>query len=287
MSPTSLLDPTGGLRLAALHALAQKPAPFAPGEPHFWDNPHIATQMLQVHLDPTLDAASRRPEIIARTVAWIVETLGLQPGMDLLDLGCGPGLYTQRFAALGLHVTGMDFSANSLAYARQHDPASTYLHQNYVTLDHEAAYDVVTLIYGDFCVLEDADRDRLLDAVRRALRPGGAFVLDVTTPVHVEQEAFPNEWYVAPEGGFWKPGPHLVLQQRYHYPEADLTLDQYLVIEEDGTLSVYHNWLHHYTPPTLIPVLEARGFTVAATHGDLTGAPYTPDSRWLGVIART
>lgn len=287
MTPTPLINPEGLLRLDVLHALAQKPPLFAPAEPRFWDDPYIATQMLLAHLDPTLDAASRRPETIMRSVAWIVETLGLQPGMDLLDLGCGPGLYTQRFAALGFNVTGMDLSENSLAYAREHDAASTYIHQNYVTLDHEAAYAVVTLIYGDFCVLEDADRDRLLDAIRRALRPGGAFVLDVTTPVHVEQEAFPNEWYVAPEGGFWKPGPHLVLQQRYHYPEADTTLDQYLVLEANGTLSVYHNWLHHYTPATLIPVLEAHGFTVEGVYGDLTGAPYTAASRWLGVVART
>jgi SAM-dependent methyltransferase len=287
MTPTPLITPEGRLRLDVLHAAAQKPARLAPGEPRFWDDPYIATQMLKAHLDPETEAASRRPETIERTVVWIMDTLKLQPGMDLLDLGCGPGLYTKRFATRGLHVTGMDFSANSLAYARAHDPASTYLLQNYVTLDHEAAYDAVTLIYGDFCVLEDADRDRLLDAIRRALRPGGAFVLDVTTASYMAEAAFPNEWYIAPEGGFWKPGPHLVLQQRYHYPEDDTTLDQYLVIEEDGTFSAYHNWLHHYSPATLTPILEAHGFTLEGVYGDLTGAPYTPDSRWLGVVART
>ncbi len=75
--------------------------------------------MLATHLDPTIDLASRRPETIDRTVAWIVETLGLEPGDSVLDLGCGPGLYTQRFAQRGQRVSGVDYSRRSIEYAGQ------------------------------------------------------------------------------------------------------------------------------------------------------------------------
>lgn len=102
------------LDLNTLCRLQEQPPLFAPGAEHFWTDPHIARQMLAAHLDPTTDAASRRPETIQRSVAWIVQTLGLRPGNRVLDLGCGPGLYAIRLAQDGLQVTGVDFSQNSI-----------------------------------------------------------------------------------------------------------------------------------------------------------------------------
>ena len=62
------------LPIEALFHLQKPPAPFSPGEPHFWTDPHIARQMLAVHLDPETDAASRRPETIQRTVDWLIKS---------------------------------------------------------------------------------------------------------------------------------------------------------------------------------------------------------------------
>lgn len=52
--------------IAQLIELQHKPEPFTPGEPLFWDDPHISSQMLQYHMDPKTEAASRRPETIDR-----------------------------------------------------------------------------------------------------------------------------------------------------------------------------------------------------------------------------
>lgn len=42
----------GRLDLSWLQQLRQRPAPFTPGDPLFWDDPHISRQMLAIHLDP-------------------------------------------------------------------------------------------------------------------------------------------------------------------------------------------------------------------------------------------
>ncbi|NTU54630.1 MAG: hypothetical protein HGA79_00090 [Anaerolineales bacterium] len=47
--------------ISQLIELQQKPEPFTPGEPLFWDDPHISKQMLDVHLNPNIEAASRKP----------------------------------------------------------------------------------------------------------------------------------------------------------------------------------------------------------------------------------
>jgi hypothetical protein len=118
------------------------------------------------------------------------------------------------------------------------------------------------------------------------LKPGGRFVFDVNTFRNLQSRWSGTSWQVAPEGGFWKPGPYLVLQQGFHYPEADTALEQFLVIEDDGTMTVYRNWFHYYSVETISAVLEGQGFTVEGVYGDLTGAPLTDDGEWIGVIAQ-
>ena len=109
-------------------------------------------------------------------------------------------------------------------------------------------------------------------------------MLDVSTPSLRDRVGLKNGWYVA-QSGFWRPGPHLVLEQGFAY-EGDIFLDQYVVIEENGKISVYRNWFQDYTAVTIRAELESNKFTVESLWSDLMGAPYNPASDWIGVIAR-
>ncbi|NPV08331.1 MAG: class I SAM-dependent methyltransferase [Anaerolineae bacterium] len=279
----------GGLDLSLLRRLAQRPPLFAPHQARFWDDPYISRQMLAAHLDPHTDAASRRPETIEAIVAWLVSHLGLQPGDAVLDLGCGPGLYASRLSRRGLRVTGVDFSPNSLDYARRQAWEDgleiEYVQLNYLKLDYRERFDAAFLIYFDLAVLSDADRDEVVRRTRRALKPGGAFVFDVPTARWPRPPDGYQEWDVS-AGGFWKPGPYLRLTQHFDYPEAEAQVQQTIVIEEDGTLSLYRIWDRSYSPETVTAMLEAQGFRVESLWADLTGRPLEPDSPALGVVAR-
>ena len=283
---TERLIAEGSVRLNVLRGLADPPQPWERGEPLFWDDPHIATQMLAVHLDPNTSAASAPPEVVDKRVDWIIRRLDLGRGDSLIDLGCGPGLYARRFATAGLHVTGVDLSENSINYARSQDPVSTYRCENYLKLADTDAYDAAALISGDYCVLTDTERSTLLANIHRALKPGGWLVLDVTTQIHHVRYNCGDGWSVHPEGGFWKAGPYLALMRHYTYPDLDLAVDQYVVIEASGTLTVYRNWFRYFDAATIAAELETFGFTVRDLHGDLAGAPLDPDAGWIGVVAQ-
>ncbi len=269
--------------------LQQPPEPFTPGAPLFWDDPHISAQMLAAHLDPHLAAASRTHAEIDRSVAWLAEQLALRPGATVLDLGCGPGLYAARLAARGMRVTGIDYSRRSIDYAVQEAHAQEldidYRYQNYLTLDETERYDAALLIYGDFCTLAPALRARLLHTIRAALRPHGTLVLDVSTPVHRARHGLRQGWYAA-ESGFWRAGPHLVMEQGFAYPEAAIFLDQYIVAEAGGALSVYRNWFQDYSAERISAELETHGFVVRSLWSDLAGTPFSADSEWIGVVAQ-
>lgn len=275
--------------ISQLIDLQNKPAPFTPGEPLFWNDPHISSQMLQAHLNTESDAASRRPETIERIIPWLTQALGLKTGASLLDLGCGPGLYASRFARAGFRVTGVDYSRRSIEYAsndaKENHLDITYRYENYLELKDDHQYDAVFLIYGDFCPLNPEQRKTLLQNIHRALKPNGKFVLDVTTRECRRKYGNQNRWYAA-QSGFWKPGPHLVLEEGFDYPEQSLWLDQFTVIEADGKISLYRNWFQDYTPEAITAELLEGGFVVEGLYNDLTGTPYTPDTEWIGLITR-
>ena len=56
------------MNIEIIKQLQEKPEPFTPGEPLFWDDPHISAQMLKWHLNPENDVASRRPVTIQKSV---------------------------------------------------------------------------------------------------------------------------------------------------------------------------------------------------------------------------
>ena len=58
--------------------------------------------------------ASRPAAFLDRSAAWLASALDLTEGSRLLDLGCGPGLYAERFARCGVRVLGIDVSRRSL-----------------------------------------------------------------------------------------------------------------------------------------------------------------------------
>jgi len=279
----------GYLNLDKLLHLQQKPDPFTPGEPLFWNDPHISKQMLTFHLSQNTDAASRKTSTIDAIVHWLVKYLDMKIGQSVLDLGCGPGLYATRIAQLGLQVTGVDYSQNSIDYATQ--TASelglpiTYRYQDYLTITDSQQYDLVLLIYGDYCPLNPEQRSQLLKNVLRALKPGGYFVLDVSTRTGRTKWGQKNSWYVL-ESGFWKPGPHLVLEDGFDYPEQDIYLDQSIVIEADGKLSVYRNWFQDFNQRSISTELTRAGFRVDSMWNDLQGTPFSEDGEWIGVVAQ-
>ncbi|HHW11150.1 MAG TPA: class I SAM-dependent methyltransferase [Firmicutes bacterium] len=277
-----------------------KPAPFAPAGQPIWLDAHVSRQLLAAHLDPHRDAASRRPETIDHSVAWIIATLGLRPGMAVLDLGCGPGLYCQRLAGAGLKVTGVDFSAVSLAYARK-KAAGEGLSIDYRLQDYlgfadsdevagrganacSGSYAAALLIYGDYCVLSPADRKRLLKTVRSSLTDGGRFVLDVTTSECRKRKSEAKRWYAAGPG-FWSDKPHIVLEQEFCYPDELVCCDQYIVVDQDGQVRVFRNWFQDFTPEAISRELEEGGFRLLGLYSDLLGTPYQADSGWIGIVA--
>lgn len=275
--------------LPTLLQCSVRPPLFEPGEAHFWDDPHISKGMLEAHLNPEHDAASRKAKIIDKEIKYFVSSNILKLGDRVLDLGCGPGLYASRLCENGINVTGVDISKRSIDYAircaEEKGLDIEYQCIDFFDIEYRSEFDAVLQIYGELCTFSDAKRDELLAKIHKALKTDGLFVFDVSTRAQRMREGLKNRWYVS-DGGFWRPGRHLVLEQGFDYPEHDVWLDQYIVVDDYSNVSVYRNWFHDYNLQSITKVLEKAGFQVIYVWNDLTGTPFQEGGDWIAIVAR-
>ncbi len=96
---------------------APVPEPWSEGEKIPWNDPGFSRRMLAEHLSQAHDAASRRGSKIDAHVDWIDRVVLDAHPSRILDLGCGPGLYTSRLAERGHTCLGIDFSPASIEHA--------------------------------------------------------------------------------------------------------------------------------------------------------------------------
>ena len=268
-----------------LYDISKRPAPFCDySVKALWTRPHLAQQMLDYHLSQESDLASRRLEFIDQVVEWIDSQLHL-PEKSLCDLGCGPGLYTQRFASRGAQVTGVDFSKYALDYAKaQGVQAIRYIEADYLSDDLPTGFDLITLIYADFSVLSPVQRKKLLGRMRKMLNPGGHIVLDVAGMGSLTKKKEVTLIEDKLMDGFWAAGDYIGIQRTFVYPEESLSLDRYLIVEPREAWQIY-NWLQHFTPEGIKAELQDTGFEVGQMVGDLNGALLESESDLIGIVA--
>ena len=147
----------------------------------------------------------------------LLELVGDTHGRDVLDLACGQGILTRGLARRGAHVAGVDLSQRLLDIARREE-AETPLGVTYRLDDAQTLATIadvsVDLITCNLALMDIPDLNATVMAVRRVLRPGGAFVFSITHPCVVPPG---SHWTTAEEGG---PGRHV----RGYFVEGYATL---------------------------------------------------------------
>jgi len=277
--------------LAKLRELDRKPGLYEPGSANMWTDPHLRQGMLDAHLDETNDAASLRKETRAALIGFVDTLWPTTEFPHVLDLGCGPGLIAAELARRGRQVTGVDFSASSLVFARAlaewEKLPIRYIEGDYVTVDFcdgVFMYDLAIMISYDFTVLSPEARAILLSKVYQALRPGGALLLDVVT-TGSGRPRIEGTRFETGNGGYWSRGDYLRVERDWCY--ADETYcQQYILLDAQYGARCFHVWEHLFTPDELSRDMMNAGFNSVERYGDHAGAAYKPGGERLIAAAR-
>ncbi len=100
----------------------------------------------------------------------------------VLDLGCGcGGRIMASLERRGYHITGVDFSSNMLALARQQHPQQCFIHADIANFEPECPVDIIIAWDSVFHLNPDQQRDFFM-RIPTWLNPGGTAVISVGEP---------------------------------------------------------------------------------------------------------
>ena len=176
-------------------------------------------------------------------VEFLVRALDLEPGMRVLDVGCGPGRHAHALAERGCIVHGVDISQRFIDLAVESaPPGATFERMDARSLPFDAEFDaVVCLCQGAFGLMTaDGHDETVLAGMARAVRPAGRLALS----------AFSS---------------YFVLK---HWQEAEFDADTGVnherteIRDSVGTVVETDLWTGCYTPRELRLLCRAHGLAV-------------------------
>jgi ubiquinone/menaquinone biosynthesis C-methylase UbiE len=235
--------------------------------------------MLSEHLTQDHDAASRRFEIIDQHVEWIHRHLLHSSPARILDLGCGPGLYSSRLARLGHTCTGIDYSPASIEYARsqaieQGLSGCEYRHEDIRRAEYGTGYDLAMLIYGEFNIFKPADICQILRKAQRALKAGGLLLLEPHPYDVIRAKGDEAPVWFSARGGLFSESAHVVLIENIWAEATRTVTSRYFILSDDNTaVTRLAQSFQAYTNPEYETVLQESGFEQIQFYDELGDVP--------------
>lgn len=253
-----------------------------------WTDDHTSKKMLEYHLNESMDLSSRNRDFIARSSDWIVSHFNVGSDTHIADFGCGPGLYATLFAQGGAKVTGIDFSKRSIRYAKKTAEKKgldiDYHQLNYLEFDTNKRFDLITMIFCDFCALSPSQRKLLLDKFHSFLKPEGSILMDVHSMNIFNSRSESAVYELNQLDGFWAPEKYYGFVNTFKYEKEKITLDKYTIIEK-SKIRVVYNWLQYFSRDSLCRELNESGFEARAFYSDVSGTPFSKDAPDMAVVA--
>ena len=192
--------------------------------------------------------ARRRADLIASAAR-------LRPGLRVLEVGCGTGLFTEKFAAAGAHIVAIDVSPDLLAHARARNLPAERVQWVCGRLEDLRGAERFDAIIGS-SVLHHLELHDALRTMHRLLKRGGAISFAEPNMLN------PQVWLER------HPGP---LRARFSYVSPDETAFVRWRLARDldahgfeGAAITPFDWLHPSTPSRAIGGVERLGRAMEA-----------------------
>ncbi|UWP60313.1 class I SAM-dependent DNA methyltransferase [Ruminococcus gauvreauii] len=226
--------------------------------------------------------------------AWSIYLIGLlrEYGVNeglVLELGCGTGSMTQRLAASGYDMIGVDLSDDMLEIAQEKKIQSgleiLYLQQDMRGFElYGTVRAVVSVCDSLNYILEDEELLGVFSLVNNYLDPGGVFVFDLNTVY--KYETLMGEQTIAEnreEASF--------IWDNYYDRESMRNEYELAIFIPEGAGGLYRKYeeVHYqraYPLPRIIRLLEQAGMEFVTAYDAFTRDQPEPESERICVIAR-
>ena len=217
-----------------------------------------------------------------------------KPGARVLDVACGTGRHTLIFAQRGYEVVGLDYSVPYLRQAREQLRKSGLagraklvrgdMRRASAHVGH-ARFDLAVSLYNSFGYFDRRGDDRrVLREVFRALKPGGAFVLNTL------HEGGVRHRLKAPMRLGHEPLKNVFMIDQIAYDKRKRkTQGRWTIVDARGprvAIARLRLSQNVYSHVELKAMLRRAGFRIESVWGMLEGAPFKQTTWHQTIVAR-
>lgn len=221
------------------------------------------------------------PEQTRAECDFLLRELRLGPGARVLDVPCGDGRHAIRLAARGCRVTGVDVSAAQLREARArrapHGGSVEWRQADMRDLPWHGEFDACCCMGNSFAYLDPGGTGAFLQAVGRALKPGGRFVMD--TGLAAESILTHFEEHQSAQVG------DILFTEENRYVVEESCIETAYTFERDGEKATRTGLQWVFTIREIGEMLREAGLDVVACYGGVDGSPFAVGNPVLVLVA--
>lgn len=223
------------------------------------------------------------PQATQSEAEFVLSALELQPGAQLLDVGCGYGRHAMELAARGFHVVGLDLSLPLLVRggeeANRRGLAINFVHGDMRELDFDNQFDGAYCLFSTFGYFDDETNKKTAANIARALKPGGRLVLEILNRDYIVADLPTRVW--------WEGEGCVILEEvDFNYFFSRVVVNRSVVFD-DGRQADQEISVRAYSLHEIGRVLHGAGFRVLEVSGgyQTKGRFFGNQSRHIVVVA--
>jgi ubiquinone/menaquinone biosynthesis C-methylase UbiE len=219
----------------------------------------------------------RDQESARREVAFALARLGEDPA-PLLDLCCGSGRHSARFAERGVPPVGLDYSFAQLELARERATGLRLVRADMRRLpfDDGCFHSVVNFFTSFGYFVAEADNLAVVTEIDRVLSEGGRFLCDTFSLDWVLARLVPEESLSTADRDY---------RIRRWWNHETRRVEKEIEVRRGGSTGTFRESVRGYTPEELTAMFERAGLTIEALWGDFDGSPVGPGCPRVIVLA--
>jgi len=196
---------------------------------------------------------------------FVIESLNLEPGADVLDVACGYGRHAMELAARGYQVVGLDASLPLLLRgadeAQRRGLNINFVHGDMREPAFEGQFDGAYCLFTSFGYFDDDTNLKTVQNLARALKPGGRLVLEIINRDYVVRDLPSRVW--------WEGDGCVVLEEVEFNYFSSRVLSHRSVVFDDGRQLEQDISVRAYSLHELGKLLHTAGFRVVEVSGGM------------------
>lgn len=234
-------------------------------------------------------------KITRKQVAFVINSLRLQKGKSILDIGCGTGRHTVEFAKRGYRVTCVEPSQALLTAAkenmRKQNVQAQCIQKDLLDISIDERFDAAVSIASFGFLKTKNDHLKMLQKINTLLKPGGRFFLSTGNITHIiadnpwRKEKQESETILVGERIEKKSRDGTIAYMQEFFDRRSnryITIGEWEGAQKKGSVATA---VYLFTLPEIKKMLESAGFSVEKTYGDFDGSPLSKHSPRMIITA--